>query len=110
MECHYLHTELNVAMDLLRDPGTDFHLSNIPRRLTKLRTRLSAIIKAVSKYERQPATHVFIFMISPEQRNQNLYALPVQCIPCASLKEGEIQRLTTELVEEMVKRGMKVAG
>ena len=109
-ECRSLHTELNVTLELVCDPDTDFQQSNIPRRLTNLRERLSAVVKASSKYRRQPASHVFVFMISPEQRNQKPYALPVQCIPCTSLKEGEIRRLTTEIVAEMVKRGMKVVG
>ena len=109
-ECRSLHTELNATMDLIRDPDTDFEQSNIPRQLTDLRRRLSASLKATYKYKRTPASHVFVFMISPEQRNQKPYALPVQCIPCASLKESDIRRLTSELAAEMVKRGMKVVG
>ena len=109
-ECRSLRTELNVIMDMVRDPETDFEQSNIPRRLTNLRGRLSASVKATYKYRRTPATHVFVFMISPEQRNQKPYALPVQCIPCTSLKESEIRQLTSELAAEMVKRGMKVVG
>ena len=108
--CRSLHTELNVTMDLIRDPDTDFEQSNIPRRLTDLRGRLSASVKATYKYKRTPASHVFVFMISPEQCNQKPYALPVQCIPCAGLKESDIRRLTSELATEMVKRGMKVVG
>ena len=109
-ECRSLRTELNVIMDMVRDPETDFEQSNIPRRLTNLKGRLSASVKATYKYRRTPATHVFVFMISPEQRNQKPYALPVQCIPCTSLKESEIRQLTSELAAEMVKRGMKVVG
>ena len=109
-ECRSLRTELNATMDLIRDPDTDFEQSNIPRQLTDLRRRLSASLKATYKYKRTPASHVFVFMISPEKRNQKPYALPVQCIPCASLKESDIRRLTSELAAEMVKRGMKVVG
>ena len=36
-------------------------------------------------------------MISPEQRKQKPCALPVQCIPCTSLKEREIRQLASEL-------------
>ena len=101
---------LMFTTDLVHDLDTNFEQSNIPRRLTNFRGRLSAVVKAVYKYKRQPASHVFVFMISSEQRNQKPYALPVQCIPCASLKEIELRRLTTELVAEMVKRGMNVVG
>ena len=109
-ECRSLCTELNITMDLVRDPDTDFQQSSIPRRLTDLRRRLSALVKAAYKYRRNPASHVFVFMISPEQCNQKPYALPVQYIPCSSLKESEIRQLTTELVAEMVKRRMNVVG
>ena len=53
---------------------------------------------------------MFVFMISSVLRNQKPYALPVQCIPYAGLRETDIRRLVSALVREMVGRGMKVAG
>ncbi len=49
-------------------------------------------------------------MLSPEERNKKPYALPVQCLPCGTLKDDELQSIVDKLIEEMVKRGMKVAG
>jgi len=43
-------------------------------------------------------------------RNQKPYALPVQCIPYAGLKETDIRQLVSALVKEMVSHGMNVAG
>ena len=96
-ECRSLRTELNVIMDMVHDPETEFEQSNVPRWLRNLRGRLSASVKATYKYRWTPATHVFVFMISPEQRKQKPCALPVQCIPCTSLKEREIRQLASEL-------------
>ena len=49
-ECRSLRTELNVIMDMVRDPETTFEQSNVPRRLRNLRGRLSASVKATYKY------------------------------------------------------------
>ncbi len=73
--------ELNVSLDLVRDSATTFQQSNIPRQLTKARERLLAAVKALYKYKRQPATHVFVFMISHGRRNQKPYTIPMQCVP-----------------------------
>lgn len=110
-ECRSLRTEINVVMDLVGNPvsGSEQHV-NIPRRLTVLRDRLCAVVKATYRYRRKPATHVFVFMISPEHRRQKPYAIPVQCVSCTSLNEKQLRRLTSELVAQMTKRGMKVAG
>jgi len=87
-ECRSLRTEINVVMDLVGNPasGSEQHV-NIPCRLTVLRDRLCAVVKATYRYRRKPATHVFVFMISPEHRRQKPYAIPVQCVSCASLNE-----------------------
>ena len=55
VECRSLHAEINVTMDLVHDPDTNFEQSNIPRWLTNLRGRLSAVLKAVYKYKRHHA-------------------------------------------------------
>ena len=51
-----------------------------------------------------------VFMISSVLCNQKPYALPVQCIPYAGLKETDIFRLVSALAKEMVSHGMNVAG
>ena len=47
---------------------------------------------------------------SSEVRSKKPYALPVQCIPCAGLKESDLHRIVNELLREMVAHKMKVAG
>ena len=49
-------------------------------------------------------------MISTEERNRKPYALPVQCLPYKGLKDSEIWDIGNKVIQEMHKRGMKVAG
>ena len=109
-ESRLLRAELTVVMDLLTSPATNRQSLNLPLRLSKIRERLHVSAKAASKYRRQAATHVFVFMISAERRNQKPYALLVRCVPNKSLKASELRRLTSEIVEKMHKRGMNVVG
>ena len=60
------------------------------------------MIKRIIRFKRKPATHIFIFMISSELREKKPYALPVQCISYAGMKETDIHRLVTELIAEMI--------
>ena len=57
-----------------------------------------------------PATHIFVLIISSELRDKQPYAVPVQFFPYAGLKEVDMRRIITQLVKEMVRNGMKVAG
>ena len=57
-----------------------------------------------------PATHIFVLMISSGLRDKKPYAVPVQFFPYAGLKEVDMRRIVTQLVKEMVRNGMKVAG
>lgn len=66
--------------------------------------------RTLSRHQRLAATHVWTVMISPENRQQKPYALPVQCIPYKSLTASAARSLINKLVEEMVKRDMKVVG
>ena len=49
-------------------------------------------------------------MVSSELRNHKPYAVPVQCIPYAGLKESDSRRMVTMLVQEMHMLKMKAAG
>ena len=103
-----LCTEISAAIDVC-NPDTSEQL-NLPRKLTSIRKRLSGFIRKVTRFRRKPATHIFVLMISSTLRNQKPYALPVQCVPYAGLKELDIQRLVSALVREMISHGMNVAG
>ena len=109
-ECHRLRPELSVIVDIPNNPNTNRQSLNLPLQLSKLREKLCLSAKAVSTYRQQAATHVFVFMTSAERWNQKPYALPVRCVPNKSLKAFQLRHLTSEIVEEMHKRGMNVVG
>ena len=83
---------------------------NTPRQLTTFRSSVLKFLQNVHRFRRVAATHIFVFMISPEQRDRKPYALPVQCIPYTSMKHGMCRQLVNNLISEMTKKGMKVAG
>ena len=85
-------------------------MQNVPRKLINIRSKLCEVIKRTAHFRRSPATHVFVFMISSEARSRKPYALPVQCVPYAGLKEVELRRLICDLCREMVSLGMNVSG
>lgn len=75
-----------------------------------LRNKLCTLAKGVSRYRREAATHIFVFMISPESRAFKPYAVPVQCVPYVGMKEKKLRELIRAIIRAMVQRGMKVAG
>jgi len=83
---------------------------NIPRRLQGLRQKATEFVKGVVRHQRTAATHVLVFMISNEERNKKPYALPVQCLPYKGLSDMKVRELANSIIQEMVKRKMKVAG
>ena len=67
-------------------------------------------MKGVFRFKRTPATHIFVLIISSELRDKKPYAVPIQFFPYAGLKEVDMRRIVTQLVKEMVRNGMQVAG
>ena len=67
-------------------------------------------INRITHFKRAPATHVFVFIISSELRDKKPYALPVQCLPYAGLKEVDICCLVSALCGKMMSYEMKVSG
>lgn len=84
--------------------------ANVPLQLTILRQKLVELVKGVTRSRRQPASHLFVLMISSEVRDAKPYALPVQAIPCAGIKEADLRRFVNSIAQEMVNRGMHLAG
>lgn len=84
--------------------------SGLNYAVAKLQTDLNAFLKAVSRHQRIPATHVLVTMVSPSERNRKPYALPICCIPYVGLSESKARSHITSVVEEMCKRRMKVEG
>ena len=62
------------------------------------------------RHKRQVATHVFVIMISPEDRRVKPYALPVQLVSYAGLNQSRVRSIINGVIAEMTKREMKVAG
>ena len=108
MEGRQLHVEMSTlrsSIRALQEAG-----ENIARKLTQLRPRLTEFIKQSTRQRRIAATHVLVIMISPEDRSQKPYALPVQCIPYAGMPHQILRTLINSLVREMVNRNMSVAS
>lgn len=83
---------------------------NIPRQLKNIRQRLIIFIKGATRHKCTAATHVLVFMINGEERKTKPYALPVQCIPYKGLPDIKVHELANNIIQEMVKRKMKVRG
>ena len=49
-------------------------------------------------------------MLLDEKRANKPYALPVQYIPCTTLKDNEVRMFNQELKREMKKENMALAG
>jgi len=88
----------------------EFLSTNVPRRISNFREHFLTFLQGIFRFKRTAATHIFVIMISPEQRDRKPYALPVQCIPYAKMKHKTCRRLVNNLISEMAKRGMRVAG
>ena len=60
-------------------------------------------------FRQQPATHCFVRMINSALHNKKPYAVPIQCVPYATMKESDMKRLVRNIVKEMTTKSMKVA-
>ena len=97
-------------MEKLNDPVYDTIENNLARQLTSLRSQMTTFVKRASRYRRNPTGHLLVIMISTEDRKRKPYAMPVQCIAYRSLKDAKIPCIANKVVQEMIQRGMKVAG
>lgn len=84
--------------------------NSIPSFLATLHKRLVGFVKAASRHKRIAATHILVFMISPEDRRSKPYALPVQCIPYKGVSDSKVRELANAVIHEIVNKKMKVAG
>ena len=107
-ECCTLFNEIEWCIDACNS-GL-FQRLNVPRKLTAIKSKLSDVIRRTVHFQRSPATHVFVFMVSSESRSKKPYALPVQCIPFARLKEVKLRQLINDLCKEMTSLGLNVSG
>lgn len=109
-EGRQLKVNISTALDVLHMPIRSQREHNLAKKLASIRSTLSTFIKGLYRFKRTPASHIFVVMISSAQRSKKPYALPVQCIPYAGMKECDIRRLVSEVANKMANIGMKVAG
>ena len=83
--------------------------ANVAHQLDNIRKSVSTFTHDLSRH-RSPASHIFVMMISSEQRNVKPYAVPVQCLPYHSINQQVMRQLLCNLVKEMRSRGMNVSG
>lgn len=102
--------EVHVLVQRLEDRSYDVIAGNAARQLDTICKDLTSFIKTLSRHKRAEATHIFVMMISPEDRSCKPYSLPVQCLPIRGLKDLQARSLGNKIVKEMVARNMKVAG
>ena len=102
--------EVSVTLDVLSMPVRLHKEHNLARKLTQIRLKLYSFVKNLYRFKRTPASHIFVFMISSALRNKKPYALPIQCVAYAGMKEQDIWCMVNAIGKEMVNAGMKVAG
>ena len=107
-ECRKMYSDLTECSNACTSEL--FQQSNVPRKLAQIRERLCELTKRIVHFKREPATHIFVLMISSDARDKKPYALPVQWFPYTGLKESDIRRIVSELCKKMISLGMKVSG
>ena len=80
------------------------------KKLSSVQEQLINAVKKLSKHQRIAATHVLVFMVSPESRSRQPYALLVQCLPICGIKDKTIRDTANKIIGAMMERDMKVAG
>ena len=103
-------TEISSVGELLEVKEIDIVQLNIARRIATLQENLKLFVKGLSKHTRNAATHIWVVMISPEERNQKPYALPVQCLSYTGMTTLQARQLVNKIVRQMHNHGMDVAG
>ncbi len=107
-----LVVENAVLTDKLKDLFYNKVANNFPVKLRLFKEKSCKFLDSVVKYRQTPATatHTLVFMISPEERLRKPYALPIQFLAYQSLTDDQVRQLSQNVINEMRKRGMEVAG
>lgn len=105
-----LKVEIGVIIDHLSNPSADMLRLNLALKICNLQTALTTFVENLSKQQRTAATHIWVVMISPEERRSKPYALPVQCIPYKNLTANVARDIINNIIKVMTSKGMAVAG
>lgn len=84
--------------------------ASVSAGLSVLKKKLEDYAKGISMKKREVASHILLFMISDEQRNQKPYAVPVRFIKYKSITDEKLRNLEDELKERMKAMGMVPVG
>lgn len=101
---------LLVEVTTLRERVDSPPIAGLNYTVNKLQSSVKEFIRAVSRHQRTPATHVLVTMISPSERNRKPYALPLCCIPYVGLNESQARSHIHKVAKEMSEQGMHVEG
>ena len=91
-----------------RIDGQVHERGNIADDLTVLRTNLEDYGLYMKK--RDAASHIIIFMISDEQRNNKPYAIAVRVLKYKSITDAKVRVLKEEMRHAMKRIGMTTVG
>ena len=105
-----LFGDITLLVAKVKSNDSVWTVENIPNQLQVIRQTLITFIKGVTRHQRTAATHILVFMVSEETRRRKPYALPAQCLPYKGLADSKVRDLANEIISEMCKRQMKVAG
>ena len=105
-----LVVEISTLMDKLQSQDYNPVQDNFAKKLSSVQEQLINAVKKLSKHQRIAATHMLVFMVSPESRSRQPYALPVQCLPICGIKDKTIRDMANKIIGAMMERDMKVAG
>ena len=98
-------------LSVLASSDFDFDMAQIIRNIMGKKPEMFEYLYSLFKKRRQPAaTHVFVLLISNEQRNKKPYCMPVQYIPYYSLKDQTVASFCQAIRQKMVELGMTVVG
>ena len=67
-------------------------------------------LRNLYKKKRAAASHVLVVMVAEENRSKKPYALPVQYIPYASIRDQELRDVFTKVKTVMTNMDMTVVG
>ena len=102
--------EISTLMDKLQSQDYNPVQNNFAKKLSSVQEQLIKAVKKLSKHQRIAATHVLVFMVSPESRSRQPLALPVQCLSICGIKDKTIRDMANKIIGAMMERDMKVAG
>ena len=94
-EGRQLNIIISSLIEKLHSDQCDVVQDNIPRQVSTVRERIYSFIRRLTRHKRTAATHILVFMISPEDRRRKPYAIPVQCIPYKSLTDTKARELVS---------------